>query len=261
MPEFIRVEQASGVGRVTLARAERHNCFNEVMMGEITAAFRDLGGDRKVRVVVLASEGDSFSAGADVNWMRRMVDYSFDENVSDAMVLARMLRTIHDCPKPVIARVQGAALGGGVGLTAACDMAVAAERAFFALTEVKLGIIPAVISPFVLEKIGMGAMRRYALTAERFDAEEAKRIGLISEVERTDAEMDAWIADRVKALVGNSPEALTACKAVLREVSEYDWDKAATITAKRIAERRVSPDGQEGLRAFLEKRPPAWTKG
>ncbi len=260
MPEFIKIAAEQGVARVTLARSERHNAFNEEMMREITAAFHDLGLEHEVRVIVLAAEGDSFSAGADVNWMRRMVDYSFDENVSDALVLARMLRTIHDCPKPVIARVQGAAMGGGVGLTAACDMAVAAERAFFSLSEVKLGIIPAVISPFVIEKIGMSAMRRYALTAERFDPQEAKRIGLITEVETSESELDAWIADRVAALKGNGPEALAACKSVLREVTAFNWEHAALLTAKRIAERRVSQEGQEGLRAFLEKRPPVWTR-
>lgn len=260
MAEFVKTLTEGGASRIVLARPERHNAFNEVMMGEITESIHACANDPRVRVVILAAEGECFSAGADVNWMKRVVDYTFEENVNDTQVLARMLRSIHECPKPVIARVQGAAMGGGVGLVAACDMAVAVERAFFCLSEVKLGIIPAVISPFVISKIGMSAMRRYALTAERFDALEAKRVGLINEVEMTDAEMDAWLHDIVAALRGNGPEALAACKSLLREVEGVDWDRIGVLTARRIAERRVSPEGQEGLRAFLEKRPPAWMR-
>jgi len=259
MHSFIKTSRDAEVGRVVLARPERHNAFNEVMMGEITAAFSALAHDAQVRAVILEAEGESFSAGADVEWMKRMVDYTLEENVSDALVLQRMLRVIHQCPKPVIARIHGAAFGGGVGLTAACDMAVAVERAFFCLSEVKLGIVPAVISPFVIEKIGMTAMRRYALSAERFGALEARRIGLISEVQETVEKMDAWIDAMVAALKANGPEALAACKAVLREATGFDWERAASVTTQRIAERRVSAEGQEGLRAFLEKRPPSWT--
>lgn len=260
MTEFVKTFTEGGVSRIVLSRPERHNAFNEVMMGEITESVQECAAHPHVRVIVLSAAGECFSAGADINWMKRVVDYTFEENVNDTKVLAGMLRAIRECPKPVIARVQGAAMGGGVGLVAACDMAVAVERAFFCLSEVRLGIIPAVISPFVISKIGLSPMRRYALTAERFDAVEAKRIGLINEVELSDAEMDAWIGEVVAALRGNGPEALAACKRVLQDVEGLNWDEVGDLTARRIAERRVSPEGQEGLRAFLEKRPPAWTR-
>ncbi len=245
---------------VTLARAELHNAFNEVVIAELTEAFAEVGRRDDVRVVVLAGEGKSFCAGADVNWMKRMVGYSFDENVADAMAMARMLRTIRECPKPVIARVHGAAIGGGVGLVAACDMAAAVESAVFSLSEVKLGIIPAVISPFVLEKIGPGQARRYALTAERFSAAEAQRIGLVHEVFPTAEAMDGWIAQTCDTLKANGPAALAEAKRILTEVGGVNWDEVQAKTAERIARVRVSPEGQEGLKAFLEKRTSGWHK-
>jgi methylglutaconyl-CoA hydratase len=190
--------------------------------------------------------------------MKRMVGYTFEENVADANLLARMLRTIRDCPRPIIARVHGAAIGGGVGLAAACDIAAALGSAVFSLSEVRLGIIPAVISPFVMEKIGPGHFRRYALTAERFDAREAHRIGLISQVAESEAELDAWIRQTCDSLLANGPQALSACKQVLTEVAGLAWDQVQAKTAQRIAQIRVSSEGQEGLRAFLEKRKPSW---
>lgn len=247
-----------GTIHIRLTRPDLHNAFNEVVIAEITAAFEEAAGRGDVRAVVLAGEGKSFCAGADIAWMRRMVDYSFDENVADAMQMARMLRTIRECPKPVIARVHGAAIGGGVGLIAACDMAVATSAAVFCLSEVKLGIIPAVISPFVTEKIGPGAMRRYAITAERFDADEAKRIGLINEVCDTPEVMDAWIARVVRSIESNGPLAVGACKRVLSDVYGVDWDRVQQMTAERIATLRASDEGQEGLKSFLEKRKPRW---
>ncbi len=246
------------VANITLNRPELHNAFNEVVMAELTEAFTTVGAEDNVRAIILRSEGKSFCAGADVNWMKRMVGYSIEENVEDANLLARMLRTIRECPKPVIARIHGAAIGGGVGLAAACDIAVAVESGVFCLSEVKLGIIPAVISPFVLEKIGMGNMRRYALTAERFSAAEAKRIGLIHEVLASVEEMDAWIEAQLKLILSNGPEAMSMCKRVLDEVSAIDWDRIQSLTTRRIAERRVSSEGQEGLKSFLEKKPPNW---
>lgn len=245
---------------VTLTRADLHNAFNEKVIEELTAAFVEAGRRDDVRSVVLAGEGKSFCAGADVNWMKRMVGYSFDENVADAMAMARMLRTIRECPKPVIARVHGAAIGGGVGLVAACDIAAAVESAVFSLSEVKLGIIPAVISPFVLEKIGFGQARRYALTAERFSAAEAQRIGLVHEVFPKVEAMDAWIAQTCLALKANGPAALAEAKRILSEVGGVHWDEVQAKTAERIARVRVSPEGQEGLKAFLEKRSPEWHK-
>lgn len=258
MSEYLKVDVAGRRATVTLNRPELHNALNDVMMNDITAAFSELGGDGAVRVIILAAAGKSFCAGADVNWMRRMVGYSFAENVADAKVLARMLRAIRDCPKPVIARIHGAAIGGGVGLTAACDMAVSIAPAVFCLSEVKLGIVPAVISPFVLEKIGPGHARRYALTAERFEAGEALRIGLISQVVQTEAELDAWIATTCDVLEANGPQALAACKCVLSEVAGQQWDRVQELTTERISQLRVSPEGQEGLKAFLEKRKPNW---
>jgi methylglutaconyl-CoA hydratase len=260
MAEFVRQHVHDEMGTVTIDRPEVHNAFNEVVIAELTAAFGAMGERDDVRVVVLAGTGASFSAGADIHWMRRMVDYSYEENVADAGEMASMLRAIRACPKPVIARVHGATFGGGVGLTAACDVALAVRGVTFALTEVKLGILPAVISPYVQEKIGAGALRRYALTAERFDADEARRIGLVSEVVETEAALDERIAFFAKLIRKNGPEAVAACKVVLREIQPVDWDEATGITTRRIAERRVSDEGQEGLRAFLEKRPPAWER-
>jgi methylglutaconyl-CoA hydratase len=259
--EFVQTAIEDGVATVTIDRPNVHNAFNEVVIDELTEAFAAAGADDAVRVVILASVGHSFSAGADIHWMKRMVDYTVAENVRDAGAMAAMLRAIRECPKPVIARVHGATFGGGVGLTAACDLAVCVRDATFALTEVRLGILPAVISPYVQEKIGPGAMRRYALTAERFDGEEAHRIGLVSEVVESAAELDERIAFFVKLIKKNGPEAVAACKAVLRDIQPVDWDAATDATTRAIAERRVSAEGQDGLHAFLEKRKPGWEGG
>lgn len=259
MPQFVKISHTDQRATVTLDRPDLHNAFNEVVIAEVTDAFRLLGEHGGVRVIVLAGEGKSFCAGADITWMKRMVNYSFEENVRDATAMAEMLRAIRECPKPTIARVHGAAYGGGVGLTAACDVAAAVSSVTFCLSEVKLGILPAVISPYVLEKIGPGHMRRYAVTAERFDAVEARRIGLISEACETVEAMDRWIDETSKTLMANGPEAIAACKKVLREVQTVtDWDSKQTLTVQRISERRVSGEGQEGLKAFLEKRQPNW---
>ena len=258
MSEFVKTQCIKTIVRATLARPDLHNAFNEAMIAEITKAFGDLGRREDVRVIVLAGEGKSFCAGADIHWMKNMVDYTFEENVKDADAMATMLRTIRECPKPVIARVHGAAFGGGVGLAAACDIAVAVESAVFCLSEVKLGIVPAVISPYVLEKIGPGQMRRYGLTAEKFSASEARCIGLIHEVFAAEADMDAWIEKTCALLRSNGPTALAAAKRILSEVAGTPWDQVQVRTTRTIAELRASPEGQEGLRAFLEKRPPKW---
>lgn len=258
MAKFIRRDTQGTVAIVTLARPELHNAFNEVLIDELIQAMTELGRRADIRSIILAADGRSFCAGADVHWMKRMVDYTLDENIADATAMANMLRAIRECPKPVVARVHGAAIGGGVGLAAACDMAIALESAVFCLSEVKLGILPAVISPYVVEKIGPGHMRRYALTAERFTAGEARRMGLVCEVAATPEEMDAWIERITTLLAVNGPEALAACKAVLREVQPLDWEAKQRLTVERIAERRVSAEGQEGLKAFLEKRRPDW---
>lgn len=258
MSTFVTHSVQGNLATVTLARPDVHNAFDEVVIRELTNAFDDIAKSPEVRVAVLESHGKSFCAGADVHWMKRMVDYSVEENIRDADEMAHMLDTIRTCSKPVIARVHGDAYGGGVGLLAACDLAAAVDSARFCLSEVKLGIAPAVISPFVLKRIGPGEMRRYALTAERFSATEARRIGLINERFATVVEMDDWIADQVHRLKRNGPAALAACKEVLDAVPSLDWQAARKLTTRRIAELRVSAEGQDGLRAFLEKRPPDW---
>lgn len=253
-------QQGHSIARVTLARPELHNAFNEAMIAELREAFAGFGKNSDVRAVILSGEGKSFCAGADLNWMKKMVDYSFEQNVDDAHALAAMLKTIYNCPKPVIARVHGPAFGGGVGLIAACDMAVSVESASFCLSEVKLGLLPAVISPFVIKKIGQSAAQRYFLTAERFAAAEALRIGLISEVVPDTDALDAKIVNLVESLAANGPEAVTHCKVLIEKIGNCDWERAVDITTKMIADRRISREGQEGMKAFLEKRPPSWTQ-
>lgn len=242
----LQVERDGPILRVTLARPDRRNAFDADLIRELAEAFVDVG---RVRAVVLAGEGASFSAGADVDWMRSSVDLSTEENVADANALRRMLEAIDGCPAPVVARVQGHALGGGAGLVAASDIAIAARDAVFAFSEVKLGIIPAVISPFALTKIGAGAARRYFLTGERFDAETALRIGLVHEVAD---DLDGAVERVVGELLTAGPQAVRWAKRLVRERPD------GPETARWIAERRASDEGQEGLRAFLDKRKPRW---
>jgi len=240
------VEKDGEVLRITLARPERRNAFDAALIQELAEAFVDVG---RARAVVLAGEGLSFSAGADVEWMRSAVELSYDENVADATALRRMLEAIDGCPAPVLARVQGHALGGGCGLVACADIALAEPRAIFAFSEVKLGIIPAVISPFALAKIGASAARRLFVTGERFDAATALRIGLVHEVAE---DLDGAVDRTLRELASAGPRAARAAKRLVLELPD------GPETARRIAERRTSPEGQEGLRAFLERRPPGW---
>jgi methylglutaconyl-CoA hydratase len=244
----LRIEREAGVLRVTLAKPERRNAFDAALIAELHDALRDVGD---ARVVVLAGDGPSFCAGADVDWQRSAVDLSFDENVEDALRLFRMLDAVDSSPAPVVARIQGYALGGGSGLAACADVAVAATDATFGFTEVRLGIIPAVISPFVLPKIGAAA-RRYFLTGERFDAETALRIGLVTEVT---AELDAAVERAVQGVLSSGPEATRAAKRLAREPPS-GGDELARIAASL----RSGAEGQEGLRAFLEKRKPQWSE-
>lgn len=265
MGDFVQItveEKASGaIATVTLGRPELHNAFNAQMIAELREAFAGFSKNSPVRAIVLRGEGKSFCAGADLNWMRQMVDYSFEQNVEDAHALAAMFRAIQQCPKPVIARVHGPAFGGGVGLVAACDMAFATESATFCLSEVKLGLLPAVISPFVLKKIGETHARRYFLTAEKFSASEAHRIGLVSEVLPDEAALDHQLETVLAALCANGPEAISQSKVLIEQVCRFDWERAVDITTKLIAERRISVEGQEGMKAFLEKRSPTWVPG
>ena len=242
----LRIERDGSVLRITLARPDRRNAFDAALIAELAEAFVDVG---RARAVVLAGDGPSFCAGADIDWMRSSADLSYEENVADANALRAMLEAIDGCPAPVVARVQGHALGGGAGLVAVADIAVAGADASFAFSEVKLGIVPAVISPFALAKIGPGAARRYFLTGERFDAATALRIGLVHEVAD---DLDAAVERVVGELLSAGPLAARWAKRLVRERPD------GPETARWIAERRTSDEGQEGLRAFLEKRRPGW---
>jgi len=244
----LRVERDGDVLQITLARPEQRNAFDATLITALAEAFVDVG---RARAVVLAGEGRSFCAGADVEWMRASVELSYDENVADAIALRRMLEAIDRCPAPVVARVQGHALGGGCGLVACADIAVAAEDAVFAFSETKLGIIPAVISPFALAKIGASAARRFFLTGERFDAMTALRIGLVHEVA---ADLDGAVERVLGELGAAGPRAARAAQRLVLERPD------GPETARRIAERRTSDEGQEGLRAFLERRRPSWSR-
>jgi methylglutaconyl-CoA hydratase len=238
----LRIDRDGEALRITIAKPERRNAFDAALIAELTDAFSDVGD---ARVVVLAGDGPSFCAGADVEWQRASIDLTYDENVADAMRLYRMLEAIDACPAPVVARVQGFALGGGSGVVACADIAVAAPDAVFGFTEVRLGIIPAVISPFVLARVGSGAARRYFLTGERFDAEAALRIGLVHEVAE---DLDGVVERLVGDLLAAGPAAVRAAKRLVRE------RPVGEATAHIAAALRTSPEGQEGLRAFLEKR-------
>ena len=243
---------------VTLNRPDTRNAFNEETIAELTAAFLELGADDDLRAIVLAANGPAFCAGADLNWMKKMAGYTHAENHADALQLAQMLRTIYLCPKPVVAKVQGDCYAGGMGLVAACDIIVAVDEANFCLSEVKLGLIPATISPYVIKAMGENASRRYFLTAERFSAREALRTGFAHEVVAADA-LDAKVADIVKALVNNSPHAVRQAKALVRDVVGKTVDDALLAdTAERIAHIRASEQGREGVASFLEKRKPNW---
>ncbi len=255
----LAMERQGPLGLITMNRPERHNAFDDVLIGELTEAFRSMEGEDGIRVVVLSGAGKSFSAGADLNWMKRMAGFSLDENRRDAMGLGALMRTIAHFRKPTIARVHGAAYGGGVGLVACCDIAVASQHATFALSEAKLGLIPAVISPYVIAAIGERAARRYFLTGERFDAAEAWRLGLVHELASSDNELDEKLGDLVDALLAAGPAAQTEAKALIRAVSGRPvTSELIQDTAERIAKIRASPEGREGVAAFLEKRRAAW---
>jgi len=256
--DTLLVTVADKVATVTLNRPDLRNAFNEGAIAELARVFDELGHNDAVRAIVLAANGPSFCAGADLNWMKKMAGYSHDENEADAMRLAEMLRTIYLCPKPTVARVQGDCYAGGMGLVAACDIVVVSDTAGFCLSEVKLGLIPATISPYVIKAMGEQAARRYFLTAERFDAAEAQRIGVAHAVVAPEA-LDATVAGIVKALVNNSPHAVRQAKTLVREIVGQPVDEALLLdTAGRIAAIRASTEGREGVASFLEKRKPTW---
>lgn len=256
--ETLQIRRDGGIATLTMNRPERHNAFDDALIAELTRALRALAGEPDVRAVVLAGTGRSFSAGADIGWMRRMAGYGWDENYRDSLALAELMHVLDTLPVPTLARVHGAALGGGVGLVACCDIALAAEEAVFALPEVRLGLIPAAISPYVVEAIGARQARRYFVTGERFDAATAQRLGLVHEAVPA-AALDERLTALTRALADNGPLAMAEAKRLARDVARgpIDADLRAE-TARRIADQRASAEGQEGLAAFLDKRPPDW---
>lgn len=256
--QSIDITMHERVATVTLDRPDVRNAFNDATIAELTLAFDELGRDEDVRAIILAASGPAFCAGADLHWMKAMAAYSDSENYDDALKLATMLRTIYLCPLPVVAKIQGDCYAGGMGLVAACDIAVAAEGAQFCLSEVKLGLIPATISPYVIKAMGEQAARRYFLTAERFSAQEAQRIGFVHAL-AAPAELDGCVAAIIKSLVANSPHAVRQAKALVREVAGKTIDDALVAdSARRIAAIRASAEGRDGVASFLEKRKPSW---
>ena len=256
--ETLHVGFAGQVATVTLNRPDVRNAFNETMIAEITSAFTMLNTRNDVRAVVLAANGKAFCAGADLNWMKKMAGYSDDENRADAMLLAKMLHSVYRCNKPVIARVNGDAYAGGMGLIAACDIVVAVEGARFCLSEARLGLIPATIAPYVIRALGEQASRRYFTTAEAFDCASAWRLGFVSE--RVDAtQLDATVQQIAEALCANGPQAVRACKQIVQDIAGRELNDALIEdTAARIARTRAGAEGREGVASFLEKRTPGW---
>ncbi len=255
---MLKVDKQQGVARVTLDRPELRNAFDDALIASLTQAFEDIGNDRTVRVMVLAGNGPAFCAGADLNWMKRMAAYGYDENLADARALATMLATLDRMPKPTVARVHGPVFAGGTGLVAACDIAIGTPEAKFCLSEAKLGLSPATISPYVIRAMGERMARRYFLTAEVFDAAEALRIGMLSALVGAH-ELDATIESLLKHLLAGGPEAHAKIKALLRTVAGRRPDDALVAeTARQIAEIRGSAEGKEGIASCLEKRKASW---
>jgi methylglutaconyl-CoA hydratase len=256
--ETLKMTIEGRIATITLNRPDVRNAFNEQSILELTQAFDGLGRSDMVDVIVLAANGVAFCAGGDLNWMKKMAGYTDAENLADARQLADMLRAIYLCPRPVVAKVQGDCYAGGMGLVAACDIIVAVEEAHFCLSEVKLGLIPATVSPYVIKAIGESAARRYFLTAERFPAQEAQRLGLVHDVATAET-LDARVAEIVKSILANSPHAVREAKVLVREIAGRPVDEALLAdTAERIARIRASEQGREGVGAFLEKRKPNW---
>lgn len=256
--ETLELKREGFLATVTLNRPDVRNAFNETTIAELTQVFLSLDSDPSVRVVVLAANGPAFCAGADLNWMKKMADYTYEENLADAGQLAAMLSAIYHCSKPVIARVQGDCYAGGMGLLAACDIAVSADTANFCLSEVKLGLIPATISPYVIRAMGEQAARRYFVTAERFSAQQAKACGLIHELVTPEL-LDEKVTELVRQISANSPNAVMQAKRLVQTVAGQTLTpELVAATVKGIAEIRASDEGREGVRSFLEKRKPGW---
>lgn len=259
MNDFTLETDARGVSTLTLNRADKHNAFDDALIAGLTAALQGLADSTQTRVLILAARGKSFCAGADLGWMQHMAAYSEIENLADAEALATLMHTLDTLPVPTIARVQGAAFGGGVGLVACCDMALATARASFCLSEVKLGLTPATISPYVVRAMGARACRRYFQSAERFTASTAMTLGLLSDVLDDESSLDEAVNTLCDMLLANGPVAMREAKRLIDDVAGQPIDDALRKeTSRRIATQRISPEGQEGLGAFFDKRPPAW---
>ena len=255
--DHLLTERRGAVGVITLNRPEIRNAFDDALIASITGALKEMDAYKAVRAVLLAGNGPAFCAGADLNWMKRMAGYGYEQNLADARALAHMLKTLDRLSKPTVARVHGPAFAGGTGLVAACDIAIGSPEAIFALTEVKIGLSPATISPYVIRAIGERAARRYFLTGERFGAEEGRRLGMLTMVSASE-NLDAEIGKILEHLVQGGPEAMRKIKDLISTVSQSVSDALIDDTAQRIAEIRVSPEGRDGIASFLEKRKPGW---
>jgi len=259
--ETILFNVEGSIAKIILNRPEIHNAFNDIMLSELIEVFKEVRQRKsEIRVVILTGNGKSFCAGADLHWMRRMVNYSYAENVEDSKRLSECLYRLYTLPQPTIARVNGASVGGGMGLVAACDIVVAQEEAVFSLSEVKVGLVPACISPYVIKRAGEAKCREFFLSGERISAEKAFSAGLLNEIvpfDRLDPVVDRWKSQ----FLNNGPEALSVCKQLLEKIPSMSLDEAMEYTADGIAKLRISKEGQEGMNAFLEKRKPSWRNG
>jgi methylglutaconyl-CoA hydratase len=257
--ETIIFSKENKIARVIFNRSEVHNAFNSQMIGEIDDAFKKIKSDDSARVVILTGEGKSFCAGADINWMREIIDYSYEQNLEESLQLAEVLYRIYTLPKPTIALVNGTAIGGGNGFLSACDISVASVEARFGLSEVKIGLVPAAISPYVMRRIGESKAREYFLTGKRISAQKALEIGLVNEVVAPD-KLEETVLDIAHLLLTSGPEAIAACKELIDKTTRMSFEEVKKFTAQMIANLRISPEGQEGMAAFLEKRKPKWIK-
>jgi methylglutaconyl-CoA hydratase len=256
--QTITFEIENQIAKVTLNRPEIHNAFDDVMITELLSVFQEISKLKDVRVAVLSGNGQSFCAGADLNWMKRVKDYSYEENLKESLNLAELFYVMYTLPQPTIAKVNGAAIGGGAGLVSVCDIVIASEKAKFSLSEVKLGLVPACISPYVLKKAGEMACRELFLTGERIDAFKAKEFGLVNQVAKEE-ELDQAVDQIIKQLLTSGPNAIAICKELLQKVPGMGFEEFKRYTAEVIAKLRISDEGQEGMNAFLEKRKPKWS--
>jgi methylglutaconyl-CoA hydratase len=257
--QTIRLSVDAKVARITFARPEVHNAFNATMIAELAEAFDQVKSEPDVRVVVLTGEGKSFCAGADINWMREIIDYSYEQNLEESLLLAESLHKLYTLPKPTVAMVNGTAIGGGNGFLSACDIAVAAGEANFGLSEVKIGLVPAAISPYVIRKIGESKAREYFLTGKRIPAQKAQEIGLVNEVVPRE-KLEETVEELISLLLTSGPEALANCKELIFRVPQISLEEAKEFTARMIANLRISEEGQEGMASFLDKRKPKWSE-